>query len=67
MTTVTDCLATFAAVALIGASDARDQARAAIDMYLEPYETSPLGATAALYELLDAFDEMKIESSRLGR
>lgn len=63
MTTVKDCLATFATSALLGSSEARSVAKAAVDLYLEMHTHSPLGQTAALYEMLEAFEELKIESA----
>lgn len=63
MTTAKDCLATFAVAALVGAADARDAVFGAVDRYLAPLEHSPLSTTVALYELLDAFAELRIDSA----
>lgn len=61
--TADDCLANFSVAALMGAPNALAQAEGAIDDYLAPHRFAPLGATAALYALQDAFAAMKIDST----
>lgn len=63
MITAKDTLATFATTALLGSPEARGLARAAVDRYLERTNHSPIGETAALYEMLEAFEELHIESA----